>query len=234
MVNIAIVEDELKHVDILKGYLDRYSEEHKTDFSVEVFKDGLDILDDYDSHYDIVFLDIQMKHLDGMSAAKKIRELDENVILIFITSTVQYAVQGYQVDALGYVLKPVTYVQFDQLVEKAMGKVEQKKKKNYIVFSTTERQVKLDSALVYYVESQRNNVIIHTKDEEFVTAGPLKKYEEMLKPYGFSKCHNAYIVNFAYVYAVDHDEVILADQTVLPISRARKKEFMSELTEGIL
>ncbi len=234
MVNIAIVEDEQKHVEILKNYLKQYSEEHKTDFNISEFSDGMDILDDYDPSFDIVFLDIQMKHLDGMTAAKKIRELDRNVILIFITSTVHYAVQGYLVDALGYVLKPVTYVQFNQLVEKAMGKVEQKNKKNYIGFSTTEKQVKLDCSLISYIESRRNNVIIHTKEEDYVTLGPLKKYEELLKPYGFSKCHNAYVVNLAYVYAVDHDEVVLTDEIRLPISRARKKEFMSELTEGIL
>jgi DNA-binding LytR/AlgR family response regulator len=234
MVNIAIVEDEEKHVEILKDYLGRYSEEHKASFSTDVFHDGLDILDDYDSGYDVVFLDIQMKHLDGMTAAKRIREYDPNVILIFITSTVQYAVQGYLVDALGYVLKPVSYVQFVQLMDKAMTKVEQKNQKNYIGFSTSERQVKLDCSLITYIESQRNNVLIHTADEEYVTPGPLKKYEELLKPYGFSKCHNAYVVNLAYVFTVDHDEVVMTDKTTLPISRARKKEFMSELTEGII
>ena len=233
MVNIAIVEDEQKHVDILKGYLTRYGNEHNTTFNIKQFGDGMDILDEYDSSFDIVFLDIQMKHLDGMTTAKRIREYDQNVILIFITSTVQYAVQGYQVDALGYVLKPVTYVQFEQLVGKAMGKVEQKNKKDFIVFSTAERQVRLDCAHISYIESQRNNVIIHTREEDYVTAGPLKKYEEMLKHLGFSKCHNAYIVNLSFVFAVNHDEVVLEDNTALPISRARKKEFMSELTEGI-
>ncbi len=234
MVNIAIVEDEQKHIEILQDYLKQYSDEHKVAFSVTCFKDGLDIIEKYDANTDIVFLDIQMKHLDGMSAAKKIREYDPNVVLIFITSTVQYAVQGYQVDALGYVLKPVSYVQFVQLVDKAINRIEVKNKKNYIGFSTTERQVKLETSQIKYIESQRNYVIIHTNEEDYITAGPLKKYEEMLKPYGFSKCHNAYIVNFAYVYAVDHDEVVLSDDKRIPISRARKKDFMGELTEGIL
>ena len=233
MVSVAIVEDEREHVEILEGYLKRYGAEHRADFTVERFADGLDILDDYGTGYDMVFLDIQMKHLDGMTTAKRIREIDPDVVLIFITSTVQYAVQGYLVDALGYVLKPVSYVQFDQLVEKAMGRIELKKKKDYIVFSSADRQIKLDVGLVCYVESRRNNVIIHTKDAEYVTAGPLKKYDELLGTRGFSKCHNAYIVNLSFVYAIDHDEVVLADKTRLPISRARKKEFMNELTEGI-
>jgi DNA-binding LytR/AlgR family response regulator len=234
MVNIAIVEDEQKHVEILKGYLDRYGEEHKTSFSVREFRDGMDIIDDYNTDYDIIFLDIQMKLLDGMTTAKRIREVDKNVVLIFITTTVQYAVQGYQVDALGYVLKPVSYIQFEQLVEKAMGRVDQKNKKDYIVFSASEKQVKLDCSLISYIESRRNNVLIHTKEEDYITVGPLKKYEEILKTRGFSKCHNAYIVNLSAVFAIDRDEVVLVDKTTLPISRARKKEFMNELTEGIL
>ncbi|MBO7401733.1 MAG: response regulator transcription factor [Lachnospiraceae bacterium] len=234
MVNIAIVEDEQKHTEILEEYLKRYAEEHKTVFSVKTYKDGLDIIENYDSGFDIVFLDIQMKLLDGMSAAKKIRECDQSVILIFITSTVQYAVQGYQVDALGYVLKPVSYVQFVQLVDKAMGKVEQKNKKNYITFSTSDRQVKLDCSQVTYIESKRNNVIIHTRDESFLTLGPLKKYLEMLMPFGFSQCHSAYVVNLAFVFTVDRDDVVLVDDIRVPLSRARRKEFMTELTEGIL
>ncbi|MCR5154083.1 MAG: LytTR family DNA-binding domain-containing protein [Lachnospiraceae bacterium] len=234
MVNIAIVEDEKKHTDILSGYIKRYFDEQRELACVKEFCDGVDILEEYASDYDIIFLDIQMKHLDGMTTAKKIREIDPNVVLIFVTSTVQYAVQGYLVDAIGYVLKPVTYLQFTQLLEKAMARVNQKNKKNFIVFSTPERQVKLECGNVIYLESQRNNVIIHSKDGDFITQGPLKKYEEILKPSGFSKCHNAYIVNLAFVYAVEHDEAILPDKTRIPISRARKKPFMNELTEGIL
>ncbi len=234
MVNVAIVEDEQKHAEILKTYLEKYGTEHNADFNIELFGDGLDIVEDYDSHFDIVFLDIQMRHLDGMSAAKRIRELDSSVVLIFITSTVQYAVQGYSVDALGYVLKPVPYVAFSQLVEKAMGRIESKRKKNYIGFSTSQKQVKLDVSRIIYIESQRNNVLIHTKEENFLTAGPLKKYDEELDGMGFSQCHSAYIVNLSYVSAVRHEELVLTSGVTLPISRARKKEFMRELTEGII
>ena len=234
MVSVAIVEDEKNHAEIIKSYLERYGCEHNTDFGIELFGDGLDIVEDYDSHFDIVFLDIQMKHLDGMTAAKKIRELDSSVVLIFITSTVQYAVQGYSVDALGYVLKPVPYVAFSQLVEKAMGRVDSKRKKYYIGFSSSQKQVKLDVSRIIYIESQRNNVIIHTKEEDYVTSGPLKRFAEPLSKAGFSQCHSAYIVNLAYVSSVHHEELVLTTEGILPISRARKKEFMRELTEGII
>ena len=156
------------------------------------------------------------------------------MIIIFITSTVQYAVQGYAVDALGYVLKPVPYLQFEQLFDKAISRVNAKREKVFIRVSVDERQIKLDCDSIYYIESQRNNVCIHCGDADYVTVGPLKKFDEMLAGHGFSKCHNAYIVNLSYVEAVQKEEVLLTNGVELPISRARKKEFMAALTEDIL
>ncbi len=101
MINICIVEDEVEQAQLLKNYINKYGNSHKEQFSITHVFDGIDIVDDYKSQYDIVLLDIQMKHLDGMAAAEKIRKMDSDVIIIFITSTVQYAVQGYAVDALG-------------------------------------------------------------------------------------------------------------------------------------
>ena len=175
-----------------------------------------------------------MKHLDGMSAAEKIRALDENVVIIFITSTVQYAVQGYAVDALGYVLKPVPYPAFEKLFEKAISRVKSKQQHVYIKVSVDDKQLKLDCETISYIESQRNNVIVHTNDEDYLTAGPLKRFEEMLMAHGFSKCHNAYLINLSFVEAVQREEVELTTGEHLPISRARKKEFMAALTEDIL
>lgn len=110
MIRIAIVEDEDSYVKVLTGYLKQYETEHSLSFQISVFHDGLDIVSEYKADYDIILLDIQMKHLDGMKTAEKIRELDEDVSFIFITSTIQFAVQGYLVDALGYVVKPVAYL----------------------------------------------------------------------------------------------------------------------------
>ena len=234
MINICIVEDESDQADLLRNYIQTYGNKNNRQFNITHFTDGIDLVDEYRAQFDIILLDIQMKHLDGMVAAEKIRKVDADVVIIFITSTVRYAVQGYAVDALGYVLKPVPYLQFEQLFDKAISRVMTKKEKLYIRVSVDERQLKLDCDNIYYIESQRNNVCIHCADEDYITAGPLKKYEEMLGGHGFSKCHNAYIVNLSYVEGVRKEEVLLTSGIVLPISRARKKEFMMALTEDIL
>ncbi len=234
MINICIVEDEIEQANLLRDYIKHFAANSGVDIDVDHLLDGIDLVDGYDGSYDIILLDIQMKHLDGMAAAEKIRALDSDVIIIFITSTVQYAVQGYAVDALGYVLKPVPYTAFAQLMEKAISRVNAKQTHIYIKVTVNDRQLKLDCSFISYIESSRNNVILHCVDQDYVTAGPLKKYEEMLSSQGFSKCHNAYIVNLSYVQAVQKEEVVLTTGFSLPISRARKKDFMAALAQDIL
>lgn len=234
MINICIVEDEVQQADLLKNYIEKYGTARNQQFNITHLLDGIDLVDDYKSQFDIILLDIQMKHLDGMAAAEKIRKVDADVIIIFITSTVQYAVQGYAVDALGYVLKPVPYTQFEQLFDKAITRVQAKQQHVYVKVNVDDKQLKLDCDTIIFIESQRNNVIIHCEDMDYTTAGPLKRFDEMLESHGFSKCHNAYLINLSFVEAVQKEEVILTHGINLPISRARKKEFMAALTEDIL
>ena len=109
-----------------------------------------------------------------------------------------------------------------------------KKEHVYIRVSVDDQQIRLDCDQIEFIESQRNNVLIHTMNQVYTTAGPLKKYEELLGEHGFSKCHNAYLVNLGMVEAVKKEEVVLGSGDKLPISRARKKEFMAELTADIM
>ena len=180
MINVCIVEDELAQAELLKQYINKYGNATKQPFNITQLSDGIDLVDDYKGQFDIILLDIQMKHLDGMAAAEKIRKVDSDVIIIFITSTVQYAVQGYAVDALGYVLKPVPYTQFEQLFEKAITRVNAKKQHIYVKVSVDDKQMKLDCDTISYIERQRNNVIIHTDDIYYTHIGPLISFDTLL------------------------------------------------------
>lgn len=234
MIRFCIVEDEKEQAELLRRYIRKYESSTGQMFDVAWAPDGLDLVEDYKGQYDIILLDIQMKHLDGMTAAERIRAVDTDVTIIFITSTVQYAVQGYTVDALGYVLKPVLYPAFEKLLEKAIDRVRARQDRMYLYVSVEDRQIKIDCEQIYYIESQRNNVIVHTDTDDYVTGGPLKRFEETLDTHGFSKCHNAYLVNLSRVKAVQKNEVLFTNGVLLPISRARKKDFLTALTDEIL
>lgn len=93
MVRIAVVEDDDKWVEILQKYIRLYMGKRSKEFNVSVFHDGDEIVLDYQPIYDIIFMDIQMKHIDGMKTAEIIRRMDKDVILVFITNMSQYAIQ---------------------------------------------------------------------------------------------------------------------------------------------
>lgn len=231
MIRVAIVEDEAAYIDTLKGYLKRFEEEQQVSFQISVFFDGLDIVSDYRADYDIILLDIQLKHLDGMKTAERIRSLDEDVAFIFITSTVQFAVQGYLVDALGYVVKPVPYLAFSQIMKKAVRTVSRRQTKTYLNIEVEGGNLRLDISQICYIESQRHHIMIHTEKGHYLTAGPMKKMETLLSDKGFAKCHNAYLINLRHVTGILQNNVLLSDGLELSISRTYKKAFMDALTD---
>ena len=233
MIRIAIVEDEKEYVQILQGYLKQYEEMNHVTFRISVFCDGLDIVAGYRPDYDIILMDIQMKHMDGMKAAEEIRRHDEDVIFIFITTTVQYAVQGYLVDALGYVLKPVPYLAFAQILGKALKQLSRLKDREYLNIDVEGGTLRLDLAHITYIESQLHNVVVHTEDGCYLTSGPLKKMEQLLEHKGFTKCHNAYLVNLRHATGIQGNDVLLTGRTHLPVSRTRKKAFLDALADYI-
>lgn len=135
-VNVAIVEDESEYARELQDYLRRYGREVGERFDITVYPDGEDIVDDYRSGmYDIILMDIEMKSMDGMTAAEHIRDVDGDVVIMFITNMAQYAIRGYRVDALDYVLKPISYFSFTQRLGKAMERMRRREEKYVIITS---------------------------------------------------------------------------------------------------
>ncbi len=230
MIKIAIVDDKAEDSQALLQHLKRFEQEENEAFQISIFNDGIDIISDYTASWDILFLDIQMKHLDGITTAQKIRELDDDVEIIFTTITAQYAVQGYTVNALGYIVKPVSYTTLAQTLRKALRKVEKKHDKYFFTINVENGVIRLESSSIYYLESQKHYVMVHAEEGTFRTAGPLKTYENELIKHGFAKCHNSYLVNLDAVRNVTQNEIILTNNEYLPISRTFKNNFMDSLT----
>ena len=127
MINIAIVEDEAMYAKQLQEFLHQYEKENGEVFNITVYSDGDQIVHKYKSQFDIILMDVEMKFMDGMSAAEEIRKVDTEVVIIFITNMAQYAIRGYAVDALDYVLKPVNYYQFCTKLSRAIQRVQRRR-----------------------------------------------------------------------------------------------------------
>ena len=231
MTRIAIVEDEAAVREQLAGYVQRYTRQYGTPFEVTEFADGMEILEDYRPQFDIIFLDVEMKHLDGMETARRIRERDGGVLIVFITNMAQYAIRGYAVGALDYVLKPVPYFAFSQQLQKALGQLE-KRERHYLAVAVDGGMRRLDAAEIYYLESEGHKVHFYTEKEDFMVPGTLKNYEEKLVGRAFARCNSGYLVNLAQVSGVQQDMVQVGPYA-LQISRPRRKAFMAELADYI-
>jgi DNA-binding LytR/AlgR family response regulator len=227
-ISVAIVEDNHECTDTLKKYLKKYSRDYNIIIDLFTFQDGEDIVSFYESKYDIILMDIEMKHLDGMSAAKKIREFDKDVIIIFITNTPQFAIKGYEVKALSYLLKPVPYFAFQQEINNAMSEIK-KTKESFILITTDNGIVKLNIFDIYYVETMKHYLLVHTKSGEYRTKLSMKKMEDNLKDGSFFRCNSCYLINLDEVTGVSGDFAMIK-KIELKISRPRKKEFMEALT----
>ena len=129
MIQIALVEDDENYQKELTEYLKTYEKESGEKFNISVFSDGDEIVENYKAVYDIILMDIEMKFMDGMTAAEHIREYDSEVVIIFITNMPQYVMKGYTVDALDYVLKPLSYYAFSQKIDRALSRMKHRTKK---------------------------------------------------------------------------------------------------------
>ena len=231
MIRVAIVEDEAEIREQLMGYVQRYTRQYGTAFEVKTFADGLEILEDYRPAYDLILLDIEMKHLDGMETARRIRELDPDVMLVFITNMAQYAIKGYAVGALDYVLKPVPYFAFSQQLQKVEEQL-RRRTRHYLAVPVEGGLRRLDTARIYYIESEGHRVHFYTEEGDFAAPGALKALEEKLADRPFARCNSGYLVNLAQVQAVQQNTVEVGPYE-LQVSRPKRKSFLAALTDYI-
>lgn len=231
VIRVAIVEDEREVREQLAEYLRRYERQFGRMFEVSLFEDGDEIVSDYRAVYDIILLDVQMRRMDGMAAAEAIRKVDKDVLLIFITNMAQFAIKGYAVDALDYVLKPVPYFAFSQQIQKAVNRL-QKRRKTFLTVPLEGGLRRIDVAGIYYLESEGHRVRFYTETGDLATPGTLKAFEEKLAGKPFVRCNSGYLINMAQVMGVQQNTVQVGPYE-LQISRPRKKAFLEALADYI-
>ncbi|ADO76260.1 LytR/AlgR family response regulator transcription factor [Halanaerobium praevalens] len=229
MINIAVVEDDNTYLKQIESYLKKYELENDLNFKISFFTDGFQITENYKATFDLILMDIKMKHMNGITTAEKIRSRDQEVIIIFITNTSQYAIKGYKVNALDYILKPISYFSFTQCLKKAIKKINNKNSK-YITIINKNGAKKINIEAIYYIEIRNHTLTYHTSNGDYSTSGTMKKIASKLKKHGFFRCHRCYLVNLKYVDGIKGKYTFVKDKKLL-ISRNRKADFLDSLTD---
>ena len=221
-LNIAICDDE----EIIREQIKELTEKEKSGLCMELYETG-DALLAFGKQFDIVFLDIQMEGTDGIETAKRLRQKEEDTILIFITGIREYVFEAFDVAAFHYLLKPIEEEKFREVFRRAGRELEKRKSKRRETgfIKTRNRGFSLEKDSILYIESRGKKVEIHTTGETIEAYASMNEMEGQLGE-SFYRCHRGYLVNMAYVAEYDSESVTLNNGEYVYLAKEKYGEFV--------
>lgn len=226
---VALVEDNPAEAGLLQEYFRRYCSDNDVNIEVKWFAEGEKFLLNYQPVYDLVLMDINLPALNGMDTATRLRRLDSSVALIFVTSLARYAIRGYEVDAMDFLLKPVSYPMFCARIQRALHKCRQEQNQTVLI-NLSDGVYRIATSRIKYVEVADHCLVYHTTEGNLNTYGKLKDVEEKLDSTQFIRCNRCYLVNLAFVRAV-HGLTLVVGGEELQISRPKRNAVMEALND---
>ena len=208
MLHIAICDDEKDFVANLTALLNQYAAERGEEIKVTAYYDGMELIERYDPSIDLIFLDIQMRLMDGLQAAEHIRQIDETVGILFLTTMTQYGLEGYKYQAVSYIIKPIRYVRLKAELDQWL-KRHRRDASPAIVVTNDVGKYKIALNSLRYIETFNRSLLLHTEQENIICHKSMKEMEQELMGKGFVRCHTSYIVNLFYVKGINKLAIIL-------------------------
>ena len=220
IIYVIIVEDNIDDANALKNCINQYGEEFLSDYKKGVF--------------DIVFMDIMMGTINGLDTCRELRKVDTSIIIIFLTNLAQYAINGYEVGALDFVLKPINYNVLSMKLNRALKIINDKNKTMCISFSYQNEVFFLEASEIQYVEITGHKLIFYTAKKIYCTYElSLSKVEDIFSKNGldnFCRCNNYLLVNLNYMTSLSNCTIKIGEKELL-VSRSKKKQLMERISK---
>jgi two-component system response regulator LytT len=222
----AILEDNPEAGKKLEEMIEKYLADVGKSCTISSYSDGLAFLSDYKGNFDLVFMDIEMPGINGMETARRLREKDKNVMIVFVTAMAQYAVESYDVRAFDYILKPFSYSSFFMKFSRILNQLNHLINEDVLTISYRDSKKVLRILDIIYVEVSNHDLIYHTDNEEVIVRETISEAEKKLSDYHFARCNSCYLVNMKYIEEIDGMDLKLP-KVVLRISKAKKHDFLA-------
>ena len=233
MYKLLMIEDDAVEADVLREHARRYAEERGEEFSVTWYRSALELTGG-EQPFDLIFMDIDMPGINGMEAAELLRTYDTETPLIFVTNLAQYAVRGYEVQAIDFMVKPVTYGSFRLRMNKAMRYVARGSQESLAVQVSREETRVISLSSIAAVEVTNHDLTYHLDgDEDLVVHGSLSAIAERLLAAGFVRVSKSCMVSMGHIRAFRGDAVTLRDGSQYPMSRSMKREAVGTITRDL-
>ena len=224
-MRIAVCDDEELFRIEFKSVLDKVL--INAEYNIDTFSGGSSLYEAFlKNPFDLVFLDIEMPGIDGITLAKRLRAVSENVQIVFLTSHIEYALEGYEVNALRYLVKPVDMNKLSEVLKYSQDK---KNNSRQIMIKQEGEDIVIDISDIIYMESMDKNVRIVTSKSEYITRYNISDYEEELKNSGFLRIHRGYLISLSKVKKIVKNDVVMDGDISLPVSRSNIKTLKDAL-----
>lgn len=225
---ILIVEDDPDESDRLRSYLGRYASEHDEDLRVTTFDSAIPLVE-RTREFDLIFLDINLPGISGMEAAQLLRTYDETTLIIFVTDLAQYAVKGYEVNALDFVVKPANYYGISMRMDKAIRVLRRRSGRSVTLSAHGEMRV-VPLAEIVYVEVANHDLAYHlTSGDVAKVRGTMSAAATELADGPFVRASNSHLVNMDHIASVRDGAAITSEGDTIFFSRARKREALDTI-----
>lgn len=230
MMRIAVVDDDEKDAARVGDLVDKYYQGDSSQYTLTAFADGEDLLCDFKPSFDMVLLDIEMERMDGLTCARRLRRLDADVVIAFTTNMAQYAAAGYDVNAVGYLVKPLRYYSFALVMGRA-EEIVQSKRGVTLWLADGEGRAAVSSRQIDYVEVRKHALTFHAGQKAYGARGSLREYAEQLEGANFYQCNRYYLVNLERVRSMGEGGLVMRNGDVLEVSRRQKSGLMQALND---
>lgn len=229
VINVTICDDDHTVIESCKEYAQRFAAESSSTLEWQYLTNISQMQPETLAKEDILILDIQMGTLNGIDLAREIRKYNEQVIVIFSTNYLEYALQGYEVAAFRYLKKPMTYQDFSTVMEEALARYHKSSQASIVLrcgYQTEQFRVEE----IMYCETEMGHVKLTLQDSSTAMANiGISTLEEKLSSHSFFRCHKGCLVNLNYVKQPQKADILMKDGRLIPISRHRRKDFMTAL-----